>query len=280
MDWQQNFVYEQHLSVNYLEVALRIATRCWQSIDQEKSKPIVFIAGAQGSGKSTLAQFLCLYLTHEYQQRVGVVSLDDYYLSSAQRVALASQYHPLFKTRGVPGTHDVMKGLDDFRQFKRGKPIVLPRFDKSTDNPTSSVPSEHYDVLIFEGWCVGVSPEPEMALTDAINRLEATQDGNGVYRQRVNQFLSDDYQAWFQFADYSIFLEVPSFEHVLKWRIQQEHQLRLKMGRGMSDDDMAMFIAHFERLTKWALQSMPTRADLHVKINDEHTMSIIDLQRD
>ena len=32
---------------------------------------------------------------------------DDFYLTQAQRQDLAQQIHPLLKSRGVPGTHDV-----------------------------------------------------------------------------------------------------------------------------------------------------------------------------
>jgi D-glycerate 3-kinase len=36
-----------------------------------------------------------------------VLSLDDFYLTKAARAALAESIHPLFATRGVPGTHDL-----------------------------------------------------------------------------------------------------------------------------------------------------------------------------
>ena len=35
------------------------------------------------------------------------VSIDDFYLTRAERKKLGEQVHPLMETRGVPGTHDV-----------------------------------------------------------------------------------------------------------------------------------------------------------------------------
>ena len=63
--------------------------------------PILGIAGSQGSGKSTLAKAVA--------ERFGgaSLSLDDVYLTKAERAAMAARVHPLFATRGPPGTHDL-----------------------------------------------------------------------------------------------------------------------------------------------------------------------------
>ena len=58
--------------------------------------------GAQGSGKSTLARFLQIYFQELHGLSVVILSLDDLYLTRADRIALAEEVHPLFKTRGVP----------------------------------------------------------------------------------------------------------------------------------------------------------------------------------
>src|SRR5512139_1667980 len=66
----------------------------------------VAITGAQGGGKTTLARVLTEELTRSGLSAVAC-SLDDFYLTHAQREALAQSVHPLLVTRGVPGTHDV-----------------------------------------------------------------------------------------------------------------------------------------------------------------------------
>ncbi|MGH8252817.1 MAG: adenylyl-sulfate kinase, partial [Steroidobacteraceae bacterium] len=71
----------------------------------------VGISGAQGSGKSTLAAAL-QGLLHSRGFATVVLSLDDFYLTRAQRSELARRVHPLLQTRGVPGTHDVALALE------------------------------------------------------------------------------------------------------------------------------------------------------------------------
>ena len=75
----------------------------------EKRPVVIGICGAQGSGKSTLSQAAADALLGQ-GQRVAVLSLDDLYLTPAERQVLAREVHPLFATRGVPGTHDVELG--------------------------------------------------------------------------------------------------------------------------------------------------------------------------
>ena len=48
---------------------------------------------------------------------------------------MSNKIHKLFLTRGVPGTHEIpliKKTLNGF--IKKFKSILIPRFDKSSDN--------------------------------------------------------------------------------------------------------------------------------------------------
>src|SRR4026208_2618132 len=92
-----------------------VVDRHWRPLSEEiaerwEGRPlIVGINGAQGSGKSTLCKCLEVLLV-EHQQRGVTVSLDDLYLTRAERLEAAMDHHPLFATRGVPGTHDIALG--------------------------------------------------------------------------------------------------------------------------------------------------------------------------
>ncbi|WP_295172986.1 hypothetical protein [uncultured Brevundimonas sp.] len=123
------------------------------------SQPFVLgICGAQGSGKSTLSDALAKRLNGR-GARTAILSLDDLYLSRARRADLAHTVHPLFRTRGVPGMHDVVQGVALLDAVKAGRGVTLPRFDKATDDPAPQaqwpVIEGPIDVLIFEGWCIG-----------------------------------------------------------------------------------------------------------------------------
>lgn len=64
------------------------------------------ISGLQGSGKSTLAR----EVKTQAEARglpTEVLALDDFYYSRSERESLAHQVHPLLRTRGVPGTHEI-----------------------------------------------------------------------------------------------------------------------------------------------------------------------------
>ena len=115
----------------------------------------VGLAGGQGTGKSTLARLLeqagaLLGL------RVCTLALDDYYLTCAERLALAARVHPLFETRGPPGTHDVALLREHLVALDRPGAIDVPRFDKGRDDRNGSRHIEGpYDLVVVEGWCVG-----------------------------------------------------------------------------------------------------------------------------
>ena len=67
---------------------------------------IIGLHGCQGSGKTTLADYLRTSLTKRGIPACSI-SLDDFYLTKQQRIQLAEDVHPMFRTRGVPGTHDI-----------------------------------------------------------------------------------------------------------------------------------------------------------------------------
>ncbi len=158
------------------------------------------INGGQGSGKSTAAAFLKDELLSAHGLRAVVLSLDDFYLPRAHRERLARDVHPLFATRGVPGTHDVQLGidtLDKLRELRKGDSLALPQFSKADDdrmpaNPWSSVTGP-VDIVLFEGWCVGTPPQTSAELAEPVNALEASEDADGRWRHIVNEQLRTSY---------------------------------------------------------------------------------------
>lgn len=229
---------------------------------------VVGLCGAQGSGKSTLAEALADDLTGA-GVAAAILSLDDLYTTRGERVAMAREVHPLFRTRGVPGTHDLALGMEVLAALRRGKATPLPRFDKATDDraprdrwPTAPAGTQ---VLILEGWFVGARPQPDDALAAPVNALERDEDADGVWRRAANARLAD-YATLFGAIDLLILLAAPSFEVVRGWRTEQEHSLRERTGGGMSDAAIGRFVAHYERLTRHILEDMPGYADVVVRL--------------
>lgn len=237
--------------------------------------PLVLgLCGAQGSGKSTVAARLA-----ERFEGSAILSLDDLYRTHAERQQLAREVHPLFATRGVPGTHDVALGVATLAAITRGEAVPLPRFDKAIDDrapqatwPAAPVPCS---LIIFEGWCVGARPQGEEALAAPINRLEAEEDADGIWRRHVNAVLAADYPALFDRLDMLVLMMPPDWPTVLRWRTQQEEALRRARGKGagvMDDTQLARFVSHYERLTRHIWAEMPSRADLCLRLDESRAL--------
>lgn len=232
---------------------------------------VVGVTGPQGSGKSAAAGALALLL-REGGLRVAILSIDDLYLTRAQRQKLAADVHPLFATRGVPGTHDAELGLALIESLGRAGETAVPRFDKAIDDRRDraawDVVAGPVDVILFEGWCVGARPQDEAALAAPINALERDRDRDGAWRRCANAALAGPYQALFARIGFQVLLLAPSFEAVLGWRLEQEHRLRERGGpaAGQSDAEIAVFVQHYERLTRWIAAEMPARADAVVRL--------------
>ena len=67
-------------------------------------KPAVIgLAGSQGSGKSTIAELLEVAFLQARGMRVARLSIDDFYLTRAEREVLGNEVHPLLRKGLVLG---------------------------------------------------------------------------------------------------------------------------------------------------------------------------------
>lgn len=213
------------------------------------------IAGLQGSGKSTLAAQMAA-LAHSRGLRVATLSIDDVYFGPRERGRLARTVHPLLATRGPPGTHDIALACDTLDALRAGASARLPRFDKRSDRrlPPSRWPgAAAVDLVLLEGWCLQVPPEPAPALHAPINALERDEDPAGVWRAYCNDALGRDYPALWARIDRLVWLQPPGFAPVARWRQQQE----TRMGGPLSRAGIARFVQHFERVSRQALRTLP-----------------------
>ena len=231
---------------------------------------VVGLCGAQGSGKSTLAAAILTALGAK-GLAAATLSLDDLYLTRAERQQLGRSIHPLLATRGVPGTHDIALGLSTIAALERGEPAPLPRFDKGLDDRMTEakwpVAPPACKVLLLEGWCVGAAPQSAAMLAEPVNALERAEDADGIWRGYANAALAGQYQALFASIDLLILLAAPGWDVVAAWREEQEAPLRAAGApQAMDAAALARFIQHYERLTRWILEETPGRADLTVPL--------------
>lgn len=272
----QNFLHEQQLPADFLEVIKSRYAPLAQKLAANQShagRPLLIgINGSQGSGKSTLASLLRLLLTETFKLKSIALSIDDFYLTRQSRLALAQTVHPLLATRGVPGTHDVTLMQSTLQRLAHDHgEVQIPRFDKARDDrypqaqwDTVTAP---LDVIIVEGWCMGTPAQPEEALKQPFNNLEAHEDPDAIWRRYVNRQINEQYTALYQTMDIWIMLQAPSFDCVYRWRLEQEQKLASKLrqnkthamqqNRLMSAEQIDHFIQHYQRLTEHSLKKLP-----------------------
>jgi len=272
--------FEDLVNQHYLPLAERIV----EQYNKQKSPYMVGVNGCQGSGKSTLSDYICHHISTNYQLNVVVMSLDDFYLSRQARQELSETIHPLLKTRGVPGTHNTTLLKDILDNVKNQKcDFLIPRFNKATDDPFDESEwqkiDKPIDILILEGWCWGVTAQTDEALVSPINELETQEDPKGVWRNYVNEQLLNHYQPLYQYFDFWAALQVPSFDSVFQWRLEQEQKLISSLSATddqsniMNKEQIFNFIQYFQRLTTHGMQSLPTLAHAIYYLDDNRCIT-------
>jgi len=288
------FIKAEKLPTEYTSVArehfLPLVSQIKSHHKSANEAILVGINGAQGSGKSTLSALLNALINQTTQLRSIAISLDDFYLTKAQRVELSLDQHPLFKTRGVPGTHDIQLLTNTIESLKGGLSCIIPRFDKACDDRSPEVHSQEVehaiDVIILEGWCVGTPAQSELELTKPVNSLEAQEDFYAKWRRYANDQLAGPYKRAFEHIDFMVMLRAPSFDTVFRWRCEQEQKLRERAAQsseitnhsknsqtiGMSNSQIQRFIQHYQRITEHGLNNLAPHCDVVFELDADRNI--------
>jgi D-glycerate 3-kinase len=244
----------------------------WVSKRAIKKKPLIIgLAGGQGSGKTTISSILSLILKKYFKLNVFKVSIDDFYKTRRDRRILSKSKHPLLVTRGVPGTHDTDLILKFFKKIKSSnfKKLEIPKFDKAIDDRCKKglwykIKSKP-DVVIFEGWCVGAKPQSYSLIKKPINDLEKNEDKDMIWRKHVNNKLKKEYKKIFSKIDHFIFIKIPNFKAVFKWRSLQESKIKKNSDSNkkiMSYSELKRFIMFYERITLQMIKDLSKSASM------------------
>jgi len=214
-----------------------------------------------------------------FKRKIHISSIDDFYKTLKDRNKMSHTIHPLFKTRGVPGTHDInlVKKFFYFIKRKKFKKIKLPKFDKSKDDRLNKKywPNikKRPDIVILEGWCVGAKPQSNSLLKKPINILEKYEDKDLKWRKYANEKLKKEYKKLFAMIDHFIFMKIPNFKVVFKWRLLQENKLRKKSHLNkkiMSYNEIKRFIMFYQRITLQMMKDLSKSASVVLLLNKNH----------
>jgi D-glycerate 3-kinase len=247
---------------------------------QNLDRPLVQgILGGQGTGKTTLGMMLTLILRSMGYTALSW-SLDDLYKTYATRLQLQHQIPDLI-WRGPPGTHDVELGiqiLDQLRHPLPGPLIAIPRFDKSLHNGMGdrSQPElvQNIDIVLFEGWFVGVRPVEMIPFTNPPSPIKTERDR--TFAQACNQRLHDYLPLWERLD--RLWVLYPRDYHLSKqWRNQAEARMKTSGKPGMTDAEIDTFVEYFWKALHPDLFIRPTltHADLIIEINPDHSSGAV-----
>jgi D-glycerate 3-kinase len=271
---------------------------------QEIQRPLIQgILGGQGTGKTTLAAVLILILKHLGYQTISI-SLDDLYKTYAERKVLREQ-DPRLIWRGPPGTHDIELGIKVLDQLRgvnldwevAGKNLeALPQNQKSKiQNPKSKIPRfdksawngegdrtapeivENVDIVLFEGWFVGVRPIDPSAFDNAPPPILTAEDRKFAHDMNVK--LQDYLPLWEQ-LDRLILLDSNDYRLSQEWRKQAEHKMTATGKSGMSDKTVDRFVEYFWKSLHPELFVKPMKQDskwvhLAIEINPDRSVGLV-----
>ncbi|MHC5723231.1 MAG: glycerate kinase [Nostoc sp.] len=234
------------------------------------------ILGGQGTGKTTMCKILSLILD-QLGYRTVSLSLDDLYKTYSDRLVLTQQDRRLI-WRGPPGTHDVDLGLKVLDQIRQSQsPVMLPRFDKSAyrgagDRTTPEMVTG-VDIVLFEGWFVGVRPIVPEAFNTAPPPILTDEDR--AFARDINRRLHDYLPLW-ERLDSLILLYPTDYRCSLEWRKQAEQQMIAAGKLGMSNAEIEQFVNYFWRSLHPELFIKPlvkdaTVVDMVIEIHPDHS---------
>ena len=247
---------------------------------KEKGKTLFLgVSGGQGSGKTTVTGILKIILKKFFKRQIHVSSIDDFYKTLEERNKMSNKIHSLFKTRGVPGTHDInlVKKFFNFIKKEKFRKIKLPKFEKARDDRLKKKYwhslKKRPEIVILEGWCVGAKPQSNSLIRKPINILEKYEDRDLMWRKHVNEKLKKEYKKLFAMIDYLIFMKVPNFNMVFKWRLLQENKLRKKSHlrtKVMSYNEIKRFIMFYQRITLQMIKDLSKSASIVMLLKKNH----------
>ena len=255
------------------QLYLPVLFTCLAWLERAPRRPLVVgVQAPQGAGKTTLVTHLVALMGDAGLAAVSV-SVDDFYLTRAEQIALAAAHpgNPYLEHRGYPGTHDVALGTATIASLRglspgsAGRVARVPAYDKSAHGGRGDrLPASEWrvvraplDVVFVEGWMLGYTPVDEATLPDA--RLVAPNRALAAYAE------------WHDQIDVWVVLRAIDPTSVLRWRVQAEEAMRASgrpaLDRAAIEDYILRFLPAYQ-VWGGAPAGVPPERELTLWIDD------------
>ena len=222
-------------------LALPLLSQAYKYQNNFSDRKIIGISALPGTGKTTLGKWLET-VSLKLNFKISVISIDDFYLPSDE-MEMAINDNPWNVSRGFPGSHSVNLMHEKLLNWKIDGELNVPVFDKSLRDglgDRSHWRLENPDLLIIEGWFLGIEPLSKDVNNKNINSVELSPH-ESIYRYTIQNNLSKYLDVW-NLIDNIWHLKPLRFEYMNVWKINQEKEMFLQKGNALQDQKLTNFL--------------------------------------
>ena len=222
-------------------LALPLLSQAYKLNIKSHNRKIIGISALPGTGKTTLGKWL-ESISLKLKFKISVISIDDFYLPS-EEMALAIKNNPWNVSRGFPGTHSIDLMKEKLLRWKNDGQLNVPVFDKSLRKglgDRSHWKEETPDLLIIEGWFLGVKPL-SIGSDSSENFSPPLSLYESSYRDNIQNNLNNYLDIW-NMIDEIWHLKPLKFEYMNEWKSHQEKSMFVKSGSSLKDNKLTDFI--------------------------------------
>jgi D-glycerate 3-kinase len=158
--------------------------------------PLLGLSALPGCGKTTLCDWL-VQASSELGCSIASLSIDDFYWPGPE-LDRRMAGNPWGVPRGIPGSHDLELMAIALDQWRETGILNAPRFDKSLRQgrgDRSEWVRSTPDLVVLEGWFVGVCVPDEICSAQNLHSLELTSE-EMLYRERLIRLVPDYAPIW------------------------------------------------------------------------------------
>ncbi len=222
-------------------LALPLLSQAYKFQNNFSDRKIIGISALPGTGKTTLGKWLEA-ISLKLNFKIAVISIDDFYLPSDE-MKLAIKNNPWNVSRGFPGSHSVKLMYEKLLTWKLNGELSVPVFDKSLRNglgDRSHWRSDNPDLLIFEGWFLGIETS-SIDIDDQLIKSSKLSPDEVFYRHKIQKNLYEYLDVW-TLIDNIWHLKPLKFEYMNMWKSNQEKEMLLQKGNALQNKKLFNFL--------------------------------------